>query len=138
MKLSLHILILLAIVLSSCKKEDSEDPKIKNLIIGENNNEILMVDQDAKIEFTATDNEELSYYDLHIFRKTDSRGDVPSSNDWEYSEQISFTKETEEKVSVPDVNPASSTTFGFYLFKLKVFDKTGNMYFHSDTVYVTN
>ena len=138
MKLSFWIIIISAIVLTSCKKEDTEEPTIKNLEIGENNNEILMVEEDAKIEFTARDNEELSYYDLHIFRKTDSRGDSPSDNDWEYSEQISFTEETEENVSVPGVNPPSSTTYGFYLFKLKIFDKSGNMHFHSDTVYVTN
>jgi len=128
---------LTTLVLTNCKKEeDKEDPVITNVKIGENNEAVLNTGATIYFEFDASDNQELSSYQLRIFKGT--KGDPPANDGWDYSKTWSISNKKDASIENWDIQVPNDAETGNYNFRITLFDESGNSSFFEQIVPLTD
>jgi hypothetical protein len=123
-RVTLVIFLALAFSFISCKKDnkDSTKPIFSDLEIGLGNSLTFYQGGDMHIEFEASDDEELGYYEVEIHTETKSGG-----SSWEFSQRWDFDPGLKNAlVHQHEIVVPADAAIGEYHFHLTLADKAGN------------
>lgn len=116
----------------SCKKDDNDStkPEVTGLEIGLGDSRECHRGGDVHLEFEVTDNEELGYYSIEIYKEMKGASSIWNyESRWDFEPGLRNALVHSHRIEIPE-----DADLGIYSFNLTIADKAGNQLIFDEEV----